>query len=122
LKVALVADWLTGVGGAERVVLELHKMFPEAPIYTSQYSPSSLDWFKDADVRTTWLQRLPKSMRKFLPPLRTWAFRRLDLSSYDLVISSSGAEPKALKPGRARYISHISTRRPIITGSATTNI
>jgi glycosyltransferase involved in cell wall biosynthesis len=108
LKVALVADWLTGVGGAERVVLELHKMFPEAPIYTSQYSPSSLDWFKDADVRTTWLQRLPKSMRKFLPPLRTWAFRRLDLSSYDLVISSSGAEAKGIKTGPGTvHISYI---------------
>ncbi len=36
LKVAIVCDWLTGIGGAERVVYELHKMYPEAPIYTSQ--------------------------------------------------------------------------------------
>jgi glycosyltransferase involved in cell wall biosynthesis len=98
-KVALVCDWLTGVGGAERVVLELHKMFPEAPIYTSQYSPSKIDWFKDADVRTTWLQKLPKGLRKFLPALRAWTFSRLDLSDYDLVISSSGAEAKGVKTG-----------------------
>ena len=52
-KVAIVCDWLTGIGGAERVVLELHKMFPDAPIYTSQYSPDKIDWFKDADRKST---------------------------------------------------------------------
>lgn len=99
MKVAIVCDWLTGIGGAERVVLELHKMYPEAPIYTSQYDPSSIDWFADADVRTTWLQKLPKSFKKFLPLLRAWTFMRLDLSDYDLVISSSGAEAKGVHTG-----------------------
>lgn len=101
MKVAIVCDWLTGIGGAERVVLELHKLYPEAPIYTSQYDPESIDWFKDADVRTLWLQRLPKGLKKFLPLLRAIAFRRLDLREYDLVISSSGAEAKAVKVGRS---------------------
>ena len=99
-KVAIVCDWLTGFGGAERVVLELHKLYPDAPIYTSQYDPSKLDWFLDADVRTTWLQKLPKSLKKFLPVLRAWTFSRLDLSDYDLVISSSGAEAKGVKTGK----------------------
>lgn len=69
MKVALVADWIVGVGGAERVLLELHRLYPDAPIYTSQYDPGKIDWFKDADVRTTWLQKVPKSFRKFLPTL-----------------------------------------------------
>ncbi|GAC1391726.1 MAG: glycosyltransferase family 4 protein [Candidatus Saccharimonadales bacterium] len=99
-RVAIVCDWLTGIGGAERVVLELHKMYPYAPIYTSQYDPSKIDWFIDADVRTTWLQKLPKNLKKFLPVLRAWTFSHLDLSSYDLVISSSGAEAKAVKTGK----------------------
>ena len=99
LKVAIVCDWLTGIGGAERVVLELHKLYPKAPIYTSQYDPSKIDWFVDADVRTTGLQKLPKSLKKFLPLLRAWTFSRLDLSEYDLVISSSGAEAKGVKTG-----------------------
>jgi glycosyltransferase involved in cell wall biosynthesis len=99
LKVAIVCDWLTGIGGAERVVLELHKLYPEAPIYTSQFDPKALPWFESADVRTTWLQKLPKSLRKFLPLLRAWAFSRLDLSDYDLVLSSSGAEAKGVKTG-----------------------
>ena len=99
MKVAIVCDWLTGIGGAERVVLELHKLYPDAPIYTSQYDPSAIPWFDDADVRTTWLQTLPKSLKKFLPLLRAWTFSRLDLSGYDLVISSSGAEAKGIKTG-----------------------
>jgi glycosyltransferase involved in cell wall biosynthesis len=102
LKIAIVCDWLIGTGGAERVVLELHRMFPEAPIYTSQYDKDSKvwyggEWFQDADVRTLWLQRLPKKLRKFMPFLRAWAFARLDLSGYDLVLSSSGAEAKAVR-------------------------
>jgi glycosyltransferase involved in cell wall biosynthesis len=104
LKVAIVCDWLTGTGGAERIVLELHKMFPDAPIYTSQYDKNESiwygdTWFRDADVRTTWLQKLPKRLKKFLPVLRAWTFRRLDLSEYDLVISSSGAEAKGVHTG-----------------------
>lgn len=99
MKVAIVCDWLTGIGGAERVVLELHKLYPEAPIYTSQYDSGKIDWFEGADIRTTWLQKLPKSLKKFLPLLRAWTFSRLDLSGYDLVLSSSGAEAKGVKTG-----------------------
>ncbi len=99
MKVAIVCDWLTGIGGAERVVLELHHMYPDAPIYTSQYDPVALPWFADADVRTSWLQKLPKSLKKFLPLLRAWTFSRMDLSDYDLVLSSSGAEAKGVRTG-----------------------
>ncbi|HET9721496.1 MAG TPA: glycosyltransferase [Candidatus Saccharimonadales bacterium] len=99
LRVALVCDWLTGVGGAERVVLELHRLYPDAPIYTSQYNPKKIDWFADADVRTGWLQKLPAGLKKFLPILRAWYFSHLDLSGYDLVISSSGAEAKGVTTG-----------------------
>lgn len=99
MKVALVCDWLEGIGGGERVVLAFHKIYPDAPIYTSQYNSDNLPMFKDADVRTTWLQKLPTKLKKFLPPLRAYVFSRLDLSDYDLVISISGAEAKGVKTG-----------------------
>lgn len=99
-KVAIVCDWLTGIGGAERVVLELHKMFPDAPIYTSQYSPDKIDWFKDANIRTGWLQKLPSGLKKFLPVFRAIYFSNLDLSEYDLIISECGAEAKSVKFGK----------------------
>ena len=99
MKVAIVCDWLTGIGGAERVILEMHKLYPEAPIYTSQYDPEKISWFNEADVRTGWLQKLPAGLKKFLPVLRAWYFSHLDLSEYDLVISISGAEAKGVKTG-----------------------
>lgn len=86
-RVAIVHDWLYG-GGAERVIEELHKMFPDAPIYTSYCTP---EWRKKLDdaVITGWLQHFGK-LRKFLALPRGWWFRSLDLSEFDLVISSSG--------------------------------
>lgn len=96
-KVALVCDWLTTPGGAEKVLLELHQMYPQAPIYTSQYRPKKIDWFDDAEVKTGWLQIFPVFLRKMLGPLRQLYFSHLDLSDYDLVISVTGAEAKAVK-------------------------
>lgn len=95
-RVALVHDWFLE-GGAEKVVLELHRMYPEAPIYTSYCSPA---WRKklDGKVVTGYLQHWPFSkLRKFLPKLRQRWFESLDFSSFDLVISSSGAEAKGIK-------------------------
>ena len=100
-KVAIVCDWLTNVGGAEKVLLYIWKMFPEAPIYTSQYDANGIDWFRGADVRTSkFLQKFPAKLRRFLGPFRQWYFSRLDLSEYDLVISVTGAEAKAVKSGK----------------------
>ncbi len=104
-KVAIVHDWLIG-GGAELVVEQLHKIYPEAPIYTSYCSD---EWRKRLDnkVITGWLQHLGK-IRKFIPPLRIWWFTRLDLREYDVIISSSGAEAKGLNRIRndAVYINY----------------
>ena len=96
MKVAIVCDWLTNVGGAEKVLLEIHRLYPKAPIYTSKYSQRGIDWFKTADVRTGWLQIFPSFLRRFLGVFRAKYFAKLDLSEYDLVISVTGAEAKAV--------------------------
>ncbi len=99
-KIALVYDWLTNQGGGERALYALHKAFPNAPIYTSVYIPEAMTLFKDADVRTTYLQRLPRFLRKrhqLFPMLRPRAFRKLDLSEYDIIISMGSAEAKAVR-------------------------
>jgi glycosyltransferase involved in cell wall biosynthesis len=97
LKVAIVHDWLIG-GGAERVVAELHRMFPEAPIYTSYATP---EWRKrlDGKVVTGYLgSPFFGKIRKFVGVLRIWWFGHLDLSDYDLVISSTGnGEAKGIR-------------------------
>lgn len=97
-RVAIVCDWLTNMGGAERVILELHKMFPDSPIYTSTYEREQMPLFKKADVRTAWFQKLPKLLRRhqLLTLPRQWYFGHLKLKNYDLVISAGGAESKAV--------------------------
>ena len=104
MKVAIVCDWLTSVGGAERVLRSICDLFPEAPIYTSQYNEKKIDWFKDRSVRVGWLQIFPSSFRRFLGPLRQNYFNHLDLSQYDLVISVTGAEAKSIKKGNALHL------------------
>lgn len=92
-KIAIVAEFLTVMGGAERVVYELHEAFPGAPIYTAIYDEERvLPEFKKLDVRTTWLQKFPKKLRKMyklFPTLQVRAFRDLDLSEFDIIITSS---------------------------------
>lgn len=106
-KIAIVHDWLTNMGGAERVVLALHKAFPNAPIYTSMYDPEKMPLFADCDVRTTDLQNLPgplKKLHKLFPTLRGRAFRKLDLSEFDIIISSSSAESKQVRKTRENQV------------------
>jgi len=107
-KIALVTDWLTNMGGAEPLLLEIHKLFPKAPIYTSVYDAEKMPAFKNIDVRTTELQTsLPKSLRYkhvLWPTLRSQAFRKLDLSEYDIIISTSSAEAKAVRKTRPGQI------------------
>jgi glycosyltransferase involved in cell wall biosynthesis len=99
MKVAIVHDWLvSGGGGAERVVYELHKMYPKAPIYTSYCSPEWREKLAGTQVITSYMQHWPFSkLRKFLPPLRAVWFSRRKFDEFDLVISSSGAEAKGIK-------------------------
>lgn len=104
MKVALVCDWLVSVGGAERVLRSVADIFPDAPIYTSQYNNKKIDWFKNREVRVGWLQLFPTSFRKFLGPLRQIYFNHLDLSEYDLIISITGAEAKSVKKGNAIHV------------------
>lgn len=98
-KVALVADWLTNMGGAERLLLSLHEAFPDAPIYTSVFDAEACPEFKDLDIRTSYLQKLPESIRyrhQLFPTLRAGAFRKLDMDEYDIIVSSSSAEAKSV--------------------------
>ena len=109
-KIAIVHDWLTNMGGAEDVVLALLEAFPGSPVYTSTYFPEKMPAFKKYDVRTTYLQNLPgplKKLHKFFPMLRVRAFQKLDLSEFDIIISSSSAEAKQVRKTRDDQV-HIS--------------
>jgi glycosyltransferase involved in cell wall biosynthesis len=79
-SLVLAHDYLIQMGGAERVVATMHRAFPEAPIYTSAvHRPWLSSEFAEADIRTTWMQRLPAKERHFKKvfPLYPLAFRSL---------------------------------------------
>ncbi|SRR5579883_1427343 len=107
MKIALVHDYLTQRGGAERVFELLCKRYPDADVFTSLYDPTRSIDLHDRMVRTTALQNIPGASEHFrlLAPLYFPAFRSLDLQDYDLVISSSSSFAKAVrKRPDARHI------------------
>jgi glycosyltransferase involved in cell wall biosynthesis len=90
-EVAIVHDYINQRGGAERVVLELARIWPQATIYTSLYRPgSTFPEFREHVIRTSPLDRLPvDGAFRALFPLYPAAFRSLGRIDADLVISSS---------------------------------
>jgi glycosyltransferase involved in cell wall biosynthesis len=90
MKIALVHDQLNEFGGAERVLLAMSEIWPDAPIYTAYCKKSSPAWerFKDKDIRTSWMQYVSPlaSPLRFLAP---WIWNSFDFTKYDVVIGSS---------------------------------
>jgi glycosyltransferase involved in cell wall biosynthesis len=107
MKIALVHDYLTQQGGAERVFELICKHFPDADIYTSIYNSKKTISLSDRIVHTTKLQNIPGASKYFrlLAPFYFKAFQDLDLYDYDLIISSSSAFAKAVrKKASAKHI------------------
>jgi glycosyltransferase involved in cell wall biosynthesis len=104
MKIALVHDYLNEFGGAERVLLALSEIWPEAPIYTAFYAKHSSAWerFSGRDIRVSWFHSIPfhtplASPLRFVAPL---IWNSFDFSDYDLVLSSANwFITKGLKKG-----------------------
>jgi glycosyltransferase involved in cell wall biosynthesis len=97
MKIALVHDYLTQRGGAERVFELLCRYLPNADIFTSLYDAEKTIALSDRVVHTTSLQNIPGAKRHFrlFAPLYYPAFRALDLQDYDLILSSTSSFAKA---------------------------
>jgi len=95
-KIALVYDRVNKWGGAERILLLLHEMFPNAPVYTSVYDKNSAPWAKDLKIKTSFLERIPFARRhhEFFALFMPFAFEQFDFNKFDYVISltSEGAK------------------------------
>ncbi|MBP6921351.1 glycosyltransferase [Candidatus Gracilibacteria bacterium] len=111
-KIALVADWITHWGGAERVFAKLMEMYPEADIYTSVFFPTRPEVFQGRKIHTSFIQYLPFLNRRhklcmLLRPLAFWGF---SFRKYDIVISSSSAEAKGIHTrGKTKHICYCHT-------------
>ena len=99
MRIALVHDWLNNLGGAERVLIELHNIFPQAPIYTLfSNNKFTARYLPDANIITSPLQKAPliNKVYKFYSLLMPSMIEGIDLSDYDVVISSSVIFSKGL--------------------------
>ena len=105
MKTALSHDWLVHLAGSERVLESMHALYP-GPIHTLLCDPAAIrgSAFEEADIRTSFLQRLPGAVHhhRSLLPLFPLAAAAFDLSDFDLVLSSSHAAAKSVRtrPGQ----------------------
>ncbi|MGH2830311.1 MAG: glycosyltransferase, partial [Actinomycetota bacterium] len=112
MKIAIVHDYLVNRGGAERVVAVLHRVFPDAPIFTSLFAPDhTYPIFRDADVRTSGLQRMMRDPVRFrrLAPLMPRAFRRMRIEGFDVVLSSTSGFAHHVRPKGGCHIAYCHT-------------
>ncbi len=112
MKTAIVCDWLVAVGGAEKVIGDIISCYPEADIFAvvDFVDADKRDFLRNKTVHTTFIQNLPfaKSKYRGYLPLMPLAIEQLDLSNYDLVISSSHAVAKGVITGpNQTHISYV---------------
>jgi glycosyltransferase involved in cell wall biosynthesis len=101
-KVAIVYDRVNKFGGAERVLLTLHEMFPDAPLYTSVYNPETAQWAKVfPKINTSFLQnfKFARNNHQFFGWLMPLVFEQFDFKDYDLVISVTSEASKGIITG-----------------------
>ncbi|PJE69358.1 glycosyltransferase family 4 protein [Candidatus Shapirobacteria bacterium CG10_big_fil_rev_8_21_14_0_10_38_14] len=98
MRVALVYDWVVKWGGAERVLLALHKIWPEASLFTAVYNTQSAFWAKEFKIIPSFLNKFPlaKIHHEFYAPLMPLALESFNFDNYDLVISVTSAMAKGI--------------------------
>ena len=112
-KVALLHYWLTNMRGGENVLAEFCRLFPDADIFTHAWNPEKVrEPFASHRITETFIGRLPLARRKcqMYLPLMPSALARLDLSGYDLILSSESGPIKGIrKPAGARHVCYCHT-------------
>ncbi|CAI2785671.1 GDP-mannose-dependent alpha-(1-6)-phosphatidylinositol monomannoside mannosyltransferase [Serratia grimesii] len=103
MKVGIIADWLVTFAGAEKVIQEIINVYPNADLYSvvDFLSDEARSKFQDKHAKTTFIQKLPKAKsayQKYLP-LMPFAIEQFDVSSHDVIISSSHAVAKGVLTG-----------------------
>ncbi|MBO9130021.1 glycosyltransferase family 4 protein [Bacillus sp. 165] len=103
MKIAIVHDWLVTYAGAEKVLEQILDVFPEADLFSvvDFINENERTFIKNKKVTTTFIQKLPLAQNKYRNylPLMPFAIEQLDLSKYDIIISSSHAVAKGVITG-----------------------
>jgi len=124
MKIALVHDYLTRFGGAERVLAALAEIWPDAPVFTSVFDESiniQQLTINNSDINTSFLQKLPLNTRrlKFAVPILPLVFESFDLSDFDVVISSGYFAKAVLTTPEQLHINYCHTPPRFLYGYAT---
>ena len=103
-RVALVHEWLVSYAGSEKVLEQLCALFPDAEIFCVVADPTALqEWpfLRGRKVHTSFVQRLPGALKRYRHylPLMPLAIEQHDLSTFDIVVSSSHAVAKGVLTG-----------------------
>ncbi len=113
MRTALVHDWLVGIGGAEKLLQAVYELFP-SKIYTLVKSQKKLKntFYEDKEIISSFIQKLPFSEKIYQSylPLFPLAIEQLDLSAYDVILSSSHCVAKGvLTNAEQMHICHCHT-------------
>jgi glycosyltransferase involved in cell wall biosynthesis len=114
MNVAIVHDFFCNLGGSDQVVADLHRLYPQAPIYTLLVSDRNrgAKLLEGMDLRPSFVHRLPFARKRHEPylPLFPLAIESLDLTGYELVLSSSHVCAKGvIPPPKALHICYCHT-------------
>lgn len=98
MRIALVHDYLSQDGGAERVLKAMHEIWPEAPIFVLFHDPDKINYIKKENIRQSFLARLPliRSHFQWYLPFMPLATEKYNLQDFDVVISSTSSFAKGL--------------------------
>lgn len=112
MKIALIADWLTTMGGAEHVIADFCRVWPEAPLYTTVCNEKKMKMFAERNIHVTGLQKWYKLLQhhQLLLPWMPGAIEKIDLTGYDVILSSSHAVAKGIvTPAGAKHVCYCHT-------------
>ena len=101
MKIAFVYDRVNKWGGAERILLSLHKIWPKAPLYTAVYDKKKAPWADDFHVIPSFLNRFPfaSSKHELYASLTPFAFESFNFDDYDVVLSVTSSDAKGIVTG-----------------------
>lgn len=120
MRVALVYDRVNKWGGAERVLLALHELFPDAPLYTSIYSKKNAKWANEFKLKTSFIQRYEflRDKNEFLAGAMPIIFESFNFDKFDVVISITSESSKGIitKPGTIHICYCLTPTRYLWTG------
>ncbi|HCR71229.1 MAG TPA: glycosyl transferase, partial [Anaerolineae bacterium] len=114
MKIAIVHEWLSTLGGSERILVEALKLYPQADVFALTHFPKNFinTPLENIKVNTSFFQKIPnvENLYRKLLPLMPLAIESLDVSKYDLVISLSHAVAHGVKTHKnQKHVSYIST-------------